>query len=909
MSNQNNHKGKPAEKDTIKTSTDNRNEYQEIHDTKVEEKSLSIERALIRLGYKEPKGLRYSRIESLIKKSDSVGILSLGDIYQVLSDEKSNTLVLEALIVLLKEHGFEVYESSPDLAFCIKYLNISNYFGYPLFNLEKNDEWIKKFYEKITKEIPIKGNLILFFVLFSKFSDGKRIIQKKDIIYQEEETKTNLLNRIKIAKYRLNYLYQKYNNDELRVLVSILPPWLWNKYLHQSNFFDKKTLEVLSSNRINLYSDFFLLLDSDLLKFNGIGNSTLEKLRLSIHREIKYVYFLLNFINDNVISIFKLKNFLEELSGSQDGHIFKQNKNLNFSVEDDNIISERTHETLLDELKHFVGNLRNDYRNVLRYRFGLLGNTPITFEEIGIKEKKTRERIRQIEVKSSKIINDRSNIVEKILRRIEKIRQGLLIPLTINQLSIYDPWFEGISKSPWVLTSIFNIYDVTSIRIHNFEGDQIIAPGEKDLINNLIQDSISYCQSNLGNDFYIKDLKEFIKNQISFTAPELIDLIFREVQKELVLESHPSQWDMQKDFNGLLNDDLDLKKILRLKKNNLQDSIEEILSKSRIPLNVVEIVEILRRDYSYAKAESSVANLCISQFFLYGRKTYGILRHLELSPSEINTINSLIYQEMNKAPNKQWHADQLLTSLANLEPSILSRLNKYKLCVCLKTSKNFIDLGRMVFCLNDSNIGVSKRIDFHESVEEILRASISPMHSDEIFEKIRKDRDLSNNAQILPLGKLVCTRPGFWGLIDKHLFLTIDQFQSIVDSIVNILRKNGVPMSGEDLIANLHFSDLKGFHDDPFLVISIGSKSKLCRKDKDLLYLREWGGDDKDVALRNLHDLITAYPSSGLSLLEIEGYVNKNVQSGYSADYLRTLVKKMGLIFDESMNKWKKFEE
>ena len=135
MSNQNDHKGKSAEKDTIKTGTDNRNEYQKIQDTKVEEKSLSIELALNRLGYKEPQGLRYSRIESLIKKNDSVGILTLSDIYEVLSDKKSNTKVLEALIVLLKEYGFEVYESSPDLASCIKYLNISTYFGYPSFNL------------------------------------------------------------------------------------------------------------------------------------------------------------------------------------------------------------------------------------------------------------------------------------------------------------------------------------------------------------------------------------------------------------------------------------------------------------------------------------------------------------------------------------------------------------------------------------------------------------------------------------------------------------------------------------------------------------------------------------------------------------------------------------------------------
>ena len=98
MSNQNDHNHKSVVKDFVEIGIENRNEYQKILDIKAKEKSLLIEFGLQQLGYKEPRGLRLSRIVSLIKKSDSVGILSLGDIYEVLSDEKSNTIVLEALI-------------------------------------------------------------------------------------------------------------------------------------------------------------------------------------------------------------------------------------------------------------------------------------------------------------------------------------------------------------------------------------------------------------------------------------------------------------------------------------------------------------------------------------------------------------------------------------------------------------------------------------------------------------------------------------------------------------------------------------------------------------------------------------------------------------------------------------------
>ena len=877
---------------------DNRSEYQKGLDRKAKEKALLKEFAAQQLGNEEQQELRRFRLKNLITMGKSKGYLTLEEMNKEMSDELSEVDAQETLIGLLNDIGIRVYEDYPTTLECITHLNIKNYFGEPHFAFNNSSNWIIEYKKEHRKSLND-----------DEFQSFDQIIID-DVTYQKNENSLAILRRINLASFRLNFLYRHEENLEIRELIYRLPPWVWIKSLRQSHF-DTKILETLDSNRIVNYYDLFSYKDSDLLKFNGVGNKTLLLLKKLVKEEVEEYIFSLKYLQDNSIDLIRYKNILH---GSPDSSLCQLPKNITIdnygaSKSDESIKSQEssTRLTLIDEILFQSKTLKPDYGIVLKLRIGLNENEPYTLDEIGHKLKKTRERIRQIERKVSKILESRSDIVNEILTRIANIRKGLLVPLTVSNISRYDSWFDGISDQPWVLVSLLSFFDVTKVRIHSFDGDLIIAPGEKNLIENLIDETLKYCESKIETSICLRDIKEYISSQILYTTPELIDLIFYEVKKDLIIQPNKSS-DQNQLFLGEHFDNHDpySLKITRLKSNNVLDSVEQILLASSRPLKVSEIVSILKKEYGYTKSSAYVANLCQANFYLYGSSTYGLFNHLGLTQDEVNKINEILLSEMLKQPKKQRHADQLLDILSNIHPLIAKKIDNNKLCICLKNSDKFIDLGRMVFLPNThENSTNNKRIDFHESVEQILRNSIAPLSTFEILETIRKNRDLGENAQILPLGKILLTSPGYWGLYDKHLFLSDSEFNSLVDLIVNLLREKKQPMSGLDIANNLG-PFLKGLHDDPFLLLSIGAKSKLCRKDRDFLYLREWGKTDYGFVRSAILKVIENLPTNGYTLAEITNLVNSEANLNASSNYVRDVIKEYGLNFDTSTSKWKK---
>jgi hypothetical protein len=94
------------------------------------------------------------------------------------------------------------------------------------------------------------------------------------------------------------------------------------------------------------------------------------------------------------------------------------------------------------------------------------------------------------------------------------------------------------------------------------------------------------------------------------------------------------------------------------------------------------------------------------------------------------------------------------------------RLTPYVLNFALKDSELLVDLRRMVWGLGAAWLeGAASRVDVRTAVIALLREHGSPMTTDEIRERLREVRGVSQTFQIHPSGPLVRVGTGLWGLV------------------------------------------------------------------------------------------------------------------------------------------------
>ena len=100
--------------------------------------------------------------------------------------------------------------------------------------------------------------------------------------------------------------------------------------------------------------------------------------------------------------------------------------------------------------------------------------------------------------------------------------------------------------------------------------------------------------------------------------------------------------------------------------------------------------------------------------FIFGRSLYGLKKHLELSDTEIDLINSQIKVHiLENGPNKQWHCHGIINDI-NFISEIKAKLDAYKLAICVRLSDEFNYLGRFVFVLAGSQNTKVEKKDFSQ---------------------------------------------------------------------------------------------------------------------------------------------------------------------------------------------------
>ena len=743
----------------------------------------------------------------------------------------------------------------------------------------------------------VRGNSFTWFKDFAMQDEGSaKVVTARgitsDISYQVLEKQLELPLRVRLAQHRAAFLKELLHFDQIQDYCKILPPWGLEVPVTEFRF-SVRTANRLSALGIKSIGDFSSFTNETLMKAPGFGRKCLIEVKMEMTEQI--TAFLIGFgsggPNPSRLSAppaVHLNMFDDENTSSTNQplpHGFSQSYSPSRSFE----IEINEAETFYDLLFALLKCIKNKSQaDVLELRLGLFSENQ-TLQQVGNVLKITRERVRQLESAGIRNLLFILDIRDLVRDRLDRIRDGMVIPLLVENLSNYDPWFSGLEEKPWILDTFLSIFEVGIYKVHKYESLNIVSLGQSGFLDSIIKTSRDFIKQNVNNSISKADVQKQISDFVSATSPELIEFIYSEAVKNARFVGEPPN-------DRLVSYGL-----------GIDSSIKAILEDSKSPLHVDQVAQKLKNEFGQNSAVNQVRNSCSSIGFLYAPSTFGLRKHLGLTDDEIVSVADFALDLIESgAKSRQWHSSEIFLEMQDLQNEFSTPLNQYKVGICMELSGKFVALGRMVYALKDDAVSTNnKRIEFSQFVEAVLDRSDMPLRTADILSKINNDRGLSSFSQILPVGRIVSSGRSTWALLDKHLGLTDQMYLDLVDEIIEILKTKEIGMTAEEIVAALLPDSIaKRFSDNPYIIFSLCTKSKQCKKDDDYLYLREWNEPRRTTMRSAVIQVISNMPPEGLAIKDIVLRTSKLYGQDLVKENIYMIMRNAGASYDEDSGTW-----
>lgn len=730
----------------------------------------------------------------------------------------------------------------------------------------------------------VRGNSFTWFKDFSmRYPDIARLATSigivNDITYQTHEYKLEGSVRLQLAKHRIEFLLPLLKLAHIQDYCKVIPPWGLEIPVDKLNF-GVRTSNRLAMLGIKVLGDFSRFPNEVLLRTSGFGMRSLNEVRAELSSQLDF------FVHEHRSDI-----------GAQN-----QAVQLTFNDEDDSedhgdkqITSEPHYssDNLIDLLNEVILKIKPIWIPTVRMRFGMDERT-MTLQEVADKTGVTRERVRQITSKSRSQIAKLTDLPNKIKLHLDEVREGLVIPLQVENLPNYDEWFTGFDQKPWLLDALLSEFNVGMYRVHKYNGINIVSVGETGFIDDLVKNIKAYVKNSIGSSITKGDIRKRVSDLISASSPELIEFIFSEATR-----------------NAKFSDEGDEGALISFGQG-IDTFIALVLNKSDTPLHAKEIAKRIMEESKLPVDIRQVRNACSASAYLFAPSTFGFRKHLNLTDIEVNEVCEDVIQFFTSEPwPRQKHTHEILSKLPDLQTEYPIPLNQYTLGICMLLSGKFTYLGRMVFTLVTDSAGTApKRIEFSQFIEAVLERSPNPLHRDEIIKEITSERGLSQFRQIFQFGRLVKVAKNTWALIDKHLNLSTQDYENIVSEIVNLITAKGRGLTQGELVVMLgEGSASSRFFSNPFILESLAIKSKKCKKMDDFLYLSEWDDCRRATFRGAMEQVVHDLPPAGLPIREIIEKVSALYDQPFTREYVNPVLKDCGASYDEDSGKWRISEE
>lgn len=474
---------------------------------------------------------------------------------------------------------------------------------------------------------------------------------------------------------------------------------------------------------------------------------------------------------------------------------------------------------LLEEVERLLGRYNSRQAVALRARLGIDGPRT-TLADASRRASMTPQGVVLIQMRFG--VRFRSSpAATELVTRVERLRSASTGPLFLHQLPSKDRWFKGLPRDSDLVRVLSTIASEGVLGFIDVPGGAVLCKTGVPRWDELVRGARAAVMS-LPTGSSRRRVRNAVQTTLDvYGASDLTSLLLSEVEPSI----HYSAAGTVVGFGS-----------------TRPMIVQAILNDCDRPLHYSEVARRWSERSGEAIRELNAQRVlqeCPSVYLL-GRGLYGLAKHIPLRGEAKQRLVAECVEIMQRVPEKQWHASELLEALAASGRRPSPNVDKYVIDACLSQSGDLRKLGRLVWTLRrPGNAG--GRIDLRDAVADALRRAGKPLRLDELRRVVARARGLNDIPFTVTTTEQVARiAPATWGLVDRDFVLSRRQRQTVSDAICAEIERRGYA---------IHLTEIGGVLErirlpeavTPYMLMQIATLDGRMRIfPDDLLGLRGW---------------------------------------------------------------------
>lgn len=688
---------------------------------------------------------------------------------------------------------------------------------------------------------------------------------------------------------RMGFLMAGSDPDDPIEVVKACPPWLLDARMARVNT-TVRCANSLLAGQVNYVADLSRMTSDTLLKLPNLGKKSVRDLAQSLWAAVRNGPIAREADRDKDSSFDEMPFPQNFIADEREGE---------FVPSQAQIASHSAQSGCADSFGRAfaatIENLSPNQVSVLRMRIGL-GSPAMTLQEAGEAMGVTRERVRQLEAKMISAFISHPVWRMDFIPRMSALLLERQDPLPAESLDLFEPWFAGSAASLPELRFIME--RVTGERFHMFpvNGCEVVTEISKAEWEKAVAHAANIVEKCVPDRVPRAEARCRVEDLLPLQGRELAGDLWSIAQQSVLFA-------------------VDADGVDRLVATGTSGEalVAATLAASPRPVHYSELPKLIQATFGRVIDVRRAHNAAGAVGILYGRGSYGTMRHCPLDAQELSLLREAAEAlVLGGSPERQWSCAEMLDLLGGESLDLQERANQYILQIALIESSVLVNLGRLVWkAKGEGRNSGATRIDLSQAILSILEANGGPLTRDEIRDTLMRERGLSGYFQLNPRGSLVRLDATRWGLLERDVPLSSAQIAQMRQFMADFLfhKQTGIHFTEIKTIYALQEGLLSDTIDTQTIQSILTMDHRFKSSMAGYIYLSSWTGPRRLTQGEAIAEVMRSAGGNGIKVAEVMSRASALLGRQVERDSLYGAMVSAGAKFDDSTATWLVAEE